>query len=119
MKGTDVTLAKHIAAVEATTTAATEIANILDAKYKKVNLRADVVEACNNLNTKEKEKLLRVLKKHEELFNGTLGMWKNFQYDIELQKGVKPYHGCPYMVPKAYKATLHTEVNRICKIGVL
>eukprot|EP00957_Ditylum_brightwellii_P008058 611250-Ditylum_brightwellii.AAC.1 len=79
IKYDDVTLAEHIATVEATTSGATEIAKILDAKYQK---------------------------KHEELFDGTLGTWKNFQYDIKLQEGVKPYHGRPYMVPKAYKAML-------------
>eukprot|EP00957_Ditylum_brightwellii_P109338 8341058-Ditylum_brightwellii.AAC.1 len=73
MKDADVTLAEHIAAVEATTAAATEIAKILDGKYQKVDIRADVVEACNDLNTKEREKLLNVLKKHEELFDSTLG----------------------------------------------
>eukprot|EP00957_Ditylum_brightwellii_P142397 10849279-Ditylum_brightwellii.AAC.1 len=93
VKGVDVTLAKHIAAVKATTAAVTEIAKILDAKYQKVDLHTDVVEACNILDIREKEKLFHVLKKHEELFNSTLSMWKNFQYDIELQEGVKPYHG--------------------------
>eukprot|EP00957_Ditylum_brightwellii_P121916 9297031-Ditylum_brightwellii.AAC.1 len=96
MKDADITLAKHIAMVETTTAAATEIAKILDDKYRKVDLCSDVVETCNILNTREKEKLFHVLKKYEELFNGTLGMWKNFQYDIELQKGVKMYHGNPY-----------------------
>eukprot|EP00957_Ditylum_brightwellii_P144911 11037372-Ditylum_brightwellii.AAC.1 len=82
MKDVDVTLAEHIAMVETTTTTATEIAKILDAKYHK---------------------------KHEELFDGTLGMWKNFQYDIELQEGVKPYLRRPYMLPKAYEDMLCTE----------
>eukprot|EP00957_Ditylum_brightwellii_P009129 690192-Ditylum_brightwellii.AAC.1 len=45
MKDADVTLAEHLAAVEATTAAATEIAKILDAKYQKVDLCTNVVEA--------------------------------------------------------------------------
>eukprot|EP00957_Ditylum_brightwellii_P043220 3275575-Ditylum_brightwellii.AAC.1 len=93
MKDTDVTLAEHIAVVEATTAAAMEIAKILDAKYQKVYLLSDVLEAYNALDMGEKEKLFHVLKKYEELFDGTLGTWKNFQYDIELQEGVKPHHG--------------------------
>eukprot|EP00957_Ditylum_brightwellii_P117406 8954685-Ditylum_brightwellii.AAC.1 len=55
MKGADITLPKHIAAVEATTTAATEIAKILDANYQKVDLRSDIVEACDALHTGEKK----------------------------------------------------------------
>eukprot|EP00957_Ditylum_brightwellii_P114505 8731336-Ditylum_brightwellii.AAC.1 len=39
----------------------------------------------------------------------TLGMWKNFQYNIELQEGVKLYHSRLYRVPKAYKAMLCME----------
>eukprot|EP00957_Ditylum_brightwellii_P148288 11290094-Ditylum_brightwellii.AAC.1 len=54
MKDTGITLAKHIATVEATTAAAIEIVKILDAKYQKVDLCTDVVEACNALNTGEK-----------------------------------------------------------------
>eukprot|EP00957_Ditylum_brightwellii_P201310 15325048-Ditylum_brightwellii.AAC.1 len=92
MKPADVTLTEHVVNVEVTKVAATEIANILDAKYQK---------------------------KHKKLFDGTLGTWKNFQYDIKLQEGVKPYHSRLYTVPKVYKATLHMEVDCLCKIGVL
>eukprot|EP00957_Ditylum_brightwellii_P202616 15330939-Ditylum_brightwellii.AAC.1 len=99
MKDADVTLAEHVTNVEATIAAATEIAKILDAKYQDVDLWTDI--------------------KHEELFDGTLGTWKNFQYNIELQEGVKSYHNRLYMVPKAYKATLCTGVDHLCKIGVL
>eukprot|EP00957_Ditylum_brightwellii_P006579 498774-Ditylum_brightwellii.AAC.1 len=104
MKDADITLAEHIATVEAITATATEIAKILDTKYQKVDLHSGVVEACSALNIREKEKLVDVLKKHEELFDSILGMWRNFQYDIKLQEGVKPYHRRLYMVPKAYKA---------------
>eukprot|EP00957_Ditylum_brightwellii_P081441 6195181-Ditylum_brightwellii.AAC.1 len=93
IKDADITLAKHIAEEEATTAAAIEIAKILDVKYQKIDLCTDIVEAWDALDAKEKKKLFHVLKKHEELFNDTLGTWKNFQYDIELQEGVKPYHG--------------------------
>eukprot|EP00957_Ditylum_brightwellii_P142913 10888753-Ditylum_brightwellii.AAC.1 len=109
MKDTDITLAKHITAVVATTAAAIDMAKILDVKYQEVDLRIDAVEACDALDTREKETLFHVLKKHEELYGGTLGMWKNFQYDIGLQDSVKPYHRQPYTVPKLYKATLCTE----------
>eukprot|EP00957_Ditylum_brightwellii_P206028 15346473-Ditylum_brightwellii.AAC.1 len=119
MKDADVTLTNHIATVEATTAASTEIAKILNAKYQKVDICSDIVEASNALNTGEKEKLFHVPRKNEELFNGNLGTWKNFQYDIKLQECVKPYHRRPQTVSKAYEATLHMEVECLCKIGVL
>eukprot|EP00957_Ditylum_brightwellii_P142445 10852436-Ditylum_brightwellii.AAC.1 len=72
MKDTDITLTKHIAAVEAIMAVAMEMAKILDAKYRKVDLCTDIVKACNALNTGEKEQLFQVLRKHEELFGGVL-----------------------------------------------
>jgi hypothetical protein len=50
---------------------------------------------------------------------GTLGTWKGTKYNIELQKGAKPYHGRPYSVPKAYEQSFRLEVDRLEKIGVL
>eukprot|EP00957_Ditylum_brightwellii_P164644 12535686-Ditylum_brightwellii.AAC.1 len=98
MKSPDIALEKHVANIETTKAAAADIAKILDAKYHKIDLHTD---------------------KHEELLNSTLGMWKNFQYDIELQNSVTLYHSKLYTVLKAYKETLWTEVERLCQIGVL
>eukprot|EP00957_Ditylum_brightwellii_P004913 374138-Ditylum_brightwellii.AAC.1 len=106
MKDTDVTLAEHIAKVEATTMAAAKIAKILNIKYQKVDLCTDVLDLCKALNTKEKENLLCIMQKQKELFDSTLGTWKNIQYNIELQEGIKQYHSRPYTVPKAYELSL-------------
>ena len=48
-----------------------------------------------------------------------LGTWKNEQYDIELKAGATPYHARAYPIPKAHEQTLHMEVERLCKVGVL
>ena len=48
---------------------------ILDANYKKADLQA-VVNNCTHLNSAEKDKLLELLKKFEQLFDGTLGHWR-------------------------------------------
>eukprot|EP00957_Ditylum_brightwellii_P141354 10770328-Ditylum_brightwellii.AAC.1 len=63
-----------------------------------------------NLNFKENSISWRDYQKHKELFDGTLGMWKNFQYNIKLQEGVKPHHSSLYTVPKVYKAMLCTKL---------
>ena len=41
------------------------------------------------------------------------------EYDIKLKDNAKPYHGKAFPVPKAYEQALRTEVERLCKIGVL
>eukprot|EP00957_Ditylum_brightwellii_P057329 4345954-Ditylum_brightwellii.AAC.1 len=64
--------------------ATTGIANVLDTNYHKVDLHTDVMDLCKALNVKDKEKSLCILQKHKDLFDGTLGTWKNFQYGIKL-----------------------------------
>eukprot|EP00957_Ditylum_brightwellii_P033076 2507802-Ditylum_brightwellii.AAC.1 len=54
---------------------------ILKAKYEKIDLK-------------------------KELFDGSLGTWKNTKYNVELKLGVTPYHGRPYFIPQAYKQQL-------------
>ena len=60
-----------------------------------------------------------VLKEYEKLFDGTLGYWKNEQYNIKLQPNAKPYHAQAYPIPKVHEQTIRTDVDRLCRIGVL
>ena len=53
---------------------------ILDAKYEPADLGWEV-EKCTNLNTEEKDKLLKLLEKYKELFDGKLGTWKDMQFE--------------------------------------
>ena len=71
------------------------------------------------LDDNEKQSLLQILQKHESLFNGTLGHWKNEEYNLELLPGVKPYHAKAFPIPRIHEKTLRIEVERLCKIGVL
>ena len=60
------------------------VTRILDAKYEKADLRA----LCNNqkhLSAKERELLYALLKRHEHLFDGTLGEWKGSGVSFELR----------------------------------
>eukprot|EP00957_Ditylum_brightwellii_P000975 77946-Ditylum_brightwellii.AAC.1 len=72
---------------------------ILEAKYEKANLRKEVDDNCQQLTSKQRKQLTKLLTKFEKLFNGTLGTWRNTKYDIELKPGVMPYHGRPYSIP--------------------
>ena len=38
---------------------------------------------------------------------------------FELKEGTKPYHGRSYPVPKTYKDTTITELNRLVELGVV
>ncbi len=49
----------------------------------------------------------------------TLGDWKTKQVLFQLRKGVSPYHGWAFPVPKIPKNTIIKEVERLCKFGVL
>ena len=94
------------------------MAKILDAKYKPANLD-QIVEDIDHLSTEEKQKLHQLLTEYESLFDGTLGHWKDANYNVELKADATPYHARPYPIPKAYKATLRLEIERLVKAGVL
>ena len=79
--------------------------NILDAKYQKADLDTSV-EAMEHLSNKEKNKFLKLLKKHETLFNGTLGRWKGTPYKITTKKCENQHHARPFPVPKIHELTL-------------
>ena len=91
---------------------------ILDANYKKADLQA-VVENCTHLNSVEKDKLLELLKKFEQLFDGTLGHWRTKPVSFQLKDGVTPYHGRAFPIPKVHKETIMKEIQRLCDLGVL
>ena len=57
---------------------------ILDAKYEKADLERTVKENCAHLSIEEQSELLRLLRKHEHLFDGTLGDWDTEPVHFEL-----------------------------------
>ena len=67
------------------------MSKILDAKYEQADLEK-IVDECVHLDEEERSALLSLLKKHESLFDGTLGHWHGEDYDIELKPDAKPYH---------------------------
>ena len=93
--------------------------HILDAKYKKADLQSVVDTNCPHLSLPDQNKLLELLTKYEDLFDGTLGDWDTEPVSFELKEGAKPYHGRAYPVPHAHKETLKKELNRLCELGVL
>ena len=102
------------------TRSATErMVKILDTKYEKADLPANIRESCSHLTASNREKLLSVLLKFELLFDGTLGDWSLPPVFFELKVGMKPYHGRPYAIPHKHEAILIKEIKQLCVIGVL
>ena len=107
MKSTNKLNASNYAAenIQAVQLVTERIQRILDAKYKPANL-VEITEQAGHLNISEKQKLLKLLRKFEPMFNGQLGQWTGPAYDIELKEGVTPYHARPFTVPKCYELAL-------------
>lgn len=94
------------------------VTKILDAKYEKADLE-QVTSSCNHLSKDEQNALLRLLKKYEILFDGTLGDWKGSEVHFQVKPGTKPYHARAFPIPQIHEQTVRKEVDRLCKLGVL
>ena len=62
---------------------------ILDAKYEFTDV-ADVVNQMSHLNQKQKDDILAILKKHQKMFDGTLGVYPHKKFHIEIEPDAKP-----------------------------
>src|SRR5210317_355464 len=100
------------------TTEIERIQNILDAKYSPADIREEV-HKCTKLNNSEREELLSLLNKYQDLFDGSLGEWQTQPIKIESKPEAKPYHARPYPVPQSQEQKLKNEVERLCKWGIL
>ena len=77
---------------------------ILDASYEKADLPKVIRENCSHLKSSEQAKLLKLLQKHEELFDGILGDFRTDPVRFNLNLGAKPYHGKAFPILHALKA---------------
>ena len=93
--------------------------HILDARYEKADLQSVVDTICPHLSLPDQNKLLDLLTKYEDLFDGTLGDWNTEPVSYDIKDGAKPHHSRAYPVPHAHKETLKKELNRLCELGVL
>ena len=91
---------------------------ILEAKYKKADLKK-IASDATHLTNGEQKALYNLLDKYENLFDGTLGTWNGTPYDIKLKKDAEPSHARPFPVPKIHELTMKSELDRLIKLGVL
>ena len=73
------------------TTEVERIQYTLDAKYSPADLNAEV-DKCKAVDAEDRGKLLKLLKKYETLFDGTLGEWKTDAIEIELKPDAIPHY---------------------------
>ena len=79
-------------------------------KYKKADLEKEVKTNSTQINSQQQQELINLLSKFEQLFDGTLGTWKDTKYKIELKEGAEPYHSRPYSILQAYDKQVQLEV---------
>jgi hypothetical protein len=85
--------------------ASSHLNKILDTKYEPADLDK-IVQECEYITVNEQMQSLSLLYKHEHLFDGSLGIWHNEPYNIELKSGAKPFHSRPFPVSKIHETTL-------------
>ena len=86
------------------------IRRIVDAKCKKADINKVMAKQHQHLNIKETEILLSLLKKYEERFGGTLGMWNIALVYLELRDDAKPVCLRPYPFSRVHKDMFRKEV---------
>ena len=91
---------------------------ILDAKYEWTAVE-NVVKELNHLKKNQKDDLLQVLKKHEKMFDGTLGVYPHKKFHIDIEPDAKPVYSRPYPIPRIHLQTFKKELDHLVQLGVL
>ena len=91
----------------------------LEVEYKKANLEK-VVKDMTYLTKKQQKKMLVLMKKYEDLFDGTLGEFKNKEFDVNLKEDApsRIVHRS-FPVPRVREEKFKDELSRLCGLGVL
>ena len=109
---------KSIATKNKVETEEVNLTELTSAKYVKANL-PEIAENCKDHTSDQKAKLLMVLMKHEELFQGKRGEWKGHPISIESVDKATPVWAKPYPVPLKNREVFKEEIYRQCSIGAL
>ena len=91
---------------------------ILDAHYAPADSN-EIVSQCHNLTIHQKQELKDLIDEYQDLFDGTLGYWKDQSVNIQLKPGAIPYHARAFPIPKSREETLKKEIDCVCQLGVL
>jgi len=91
---------------------------ILDAKYEFTDV-SEVVSQMTHLNQKQKDNILTVLRKHQKMFDGTLGVYPHKKFHIEIEPDAKPVLSRPYAAPRIHLSVFKKELDHLVQLGVL
>ena len=89
---------------------------ILDAGYKKTDLKDSIPHHLENV---QRNTLHTLLLKYESIFEGTLGTMPGAPYIIPLRQDARPFAAKPFNIPQVHVETVKTEIKRLIKIGVI
>ena len=74
---------------------------------------------CQHLTITQRNDLLKLLlQKYEQLFDGTLGIWKTDPVEFKLKEYANPILSRPYPVPKVHEEMFKKGVERLVLLGV-
>ena len=94
------------------------IIRILDANYKRADLR-QVANKAIHLTSREREMLYELLLKYKSIFDGSLGDWKTDPVELELKEGAEPHSQRHYPIPRIHREVFKKDLDRLEKLGVL
>eukprot|EP00957_Ditylum_brightwellii_P143126 10905577-Ditylum_brightwellii.AAC.1 len=91
---------------------------ILSAKDEFINV-IGVVNRQDHLTQIQKNALLSVLPKHQQMFDDTLGRYPHKKCHININPEAKSVYSRPYSIPHIYLSTFKGELEHLVKFGVL
>ena len=91
---------------------------ILDATCEQADLR-QMCQSQNQLNKEEQEPPHAFSTKCSDPVNGALEELQTDAYEVELRPDAKSYYTRAHPTPRIHTNALETEVERLCKAGVL
>ena len=95
------------------------VCEMLESKYEKADLNKVVQDNCPHLTEDQREALLKLLQRHEGLFEGKLGTWDDELVHFDMKPNAKPFRANPYPVPRIHRDTIRRELKRLCELGVI
>ena len=78
---------------------------------KKANLNKVMENQCQYVIEVQRNELLKLLQKLEELFNGRIGTRKTDSEDFKFKEDAKTICSRPYPVPKVHKKCFKRSLN--------
>ena len=83
---------------------------ILNSNYAKADLK-QIADNATQLNTEERNQLLRILKYFEDLFADNLGEWETYPVYLELKPGSKPVNSKYHSVSRINNETFYKDLK--------